>query len=110
MKMNLKSWLVGSTMLMMTATGAFAETVLNRGNSADPESLDPHKTSTVYEANILRDLFLDKAGQGIGVDRLGDHVAVAFRPQRVKEFVLAAREQRERDGFSVSMPLFEVAG
>ena len=36
---------------------AFAEVVYNRGNSADPESLDPHKTSTVYEAHILRDLF-----------------------------------------------------
>lgn len=36
---------------------ASAETVYNRGNSADPESLDPHKTSTVYEAAILRDLF-----------------------------------------------------
>ena len=42
----------------MTASGAFAEVVFNRGNSADPESLDPHKTSTVYEANILRDLFM----------------------------------------------------
>ncbi len=29
---------------------AFAEVVYNRGNAADPESLDPHKTSTVYEA------------------------------------------------------------
>jgi len=38
-------------------TPAFAEVVYNRGNSADPESLDPHKTSTIYEANILRDLF-----------------------------------------------------
>ena len=54
---GLKSWLAGCTMLAMTATGAFAEAVLNRGNSADPESLDPHKTSTTYEANILRDLF-----------------------------------------------------
>ena len=45
-------------MLAMTTTGAFAEVVYNRGNSADPESLDPHKTSTVYEANILRDLFM----------------------------------------------------
>lgn len=58
MNMNFKSWLVGTTMLVMTATGAFAEVVFNRGNSADPESLDPHKTSTVYEADILRDLFL----------------------------------------------------
>ena len=36
---------------------AFAEVVYNRGSAADPESLDPHKTSTVYEAHILRDLF-----------------------------------------------------
>src|SRR3990170_2116958 len=58
MNMNFKSWLVGTTMLVMGATGAFAEVVFNRGNSADPESLDPHKTSTIYEADILRDLFL----------------------------------------------------
>lgn len=48
---------------LLLAGGAFvapalSETVFNRGNSADPESLDPHKTSTVYEAHILRDLFL----------------------------------------------------
>ncbi len=54
---SLKSLLAGAAILAITATGAFAETVFNRGNSADPESLDPHKTSTVYEANILRDLF-----------------------------------------------------
>jgi oligopeptide transport system substrate-binding protein len=58
MNMHFKSWLVGTTMLVMGATGAFAEVVYNRGNSADPESLDPHKTSTIYEADILRDLFL----------------------------------------------------
>ncbi len=58
MQIGIKSWLVGCTMLAMTASGAFAEVVFNRGNSADPESLDPHKTSTVYEANILRDLFM----------------------------------------------------
>ena len=61
MNMNFKSWLVGTTMLAITATGAFAEVVFNRGNSADPESLDPHKTSTVTEAHILRDLFLGLA-------------------------------------------------
>ena len=55
---SLTSWLIGCSLLAMTATGAFADVVYNRGNSADPESLDPHKTSTVYEANILRDLFM----------------------------------------------------
>src|SRR5262245_13642071 len=38
-------------------TPAFAEVIYNRGNSADPESLDPHKTSTTYEAHIMRDLY-----------------------------------------------------
>ena len=57
--------LLSATMLatsLLVAAGtlsvpAFAEVVYNRGNSADPESLDPHKTSTVYEAHIMRDLF-----------------------------------------------------
>ena len=57
MNMNFKSWLAGTTMLMMTATGALAESVWNRGENSDIQSLDPHKTSTVEEANILRDLF-----------------------------------------------------
>ncbi len=55
---TLKSLLAGAALVAITATSAFAEVVFNRGNSADPESLDPHKTATVYEANILRDLFM----------------------------------------------------
>ncbi|MHA1522820.1 MAG: peptide ABC transporter substrate-binding protein [Alphaproteobacteria bacterium] len=39
------------------ASPAAAEVVYNRGNTADPETLDQHKTSTVYEAHILRDLY-----------------------------------------------------
>jgi oligopeptide transport system substrate-binding protein len=35
---------------------AQAQITYHRGNSADPETLDPHKTSTVYEAHILRDM------------------------------------------------------
>ena len=58
MNVNFKAWAVGSTMLMMSATGAFADTVWNRGANSDVQSLDPHKTSTVEEANILRDLFM----------------------------------------------------
>ena len=50
--------LVTGIILSGILTGsAFAEMIYNRGNLADPESLDPHKTSTVYEAHILRDLF-----------------------------------------------------
>lgn len=58
MKMSLKSLLLCSSILVAGASGALAETVLHRGNGGDPGSIDPHKTSTVVEANILRDLFL----------------------------------------------------
>ena len=50
--------LIAGLALAFVSTGiANAEVVYNRGNSADPESLDPHKTSTTYENHILRDLF-----------------------------------------------------
>ena len=63
MNMTIKSLLLCTSILVMTAGGAFAEMVLNRGNNGDPESLDPHKTSTVTEANILRDLFTGLVAQ-----------------------------------------------
>jgi oligopeptide transport system substrate-binding protein len=55
---TLRSLLAGAALLALTATGAFAEVIYNRGSSADPESLDPHKTSTTYEADLLRDIFM----------------------------------------------------
>jgi oligopeptide transport system substrate-binding protein len=56
----MSSWL-RRTALAAVATVAFmgaaaAQVVYHRGNGADPETLDPHKTSTVAEAHILRDL------------------------------------------------------
>ncbi|WP_442866022.1 peptide ABC transporter substrate-binding protein [Aminobacter sp. HY435] len=39
------------------AMPAFAEVVYNRGNDTDPKSLDHHKTSTVAESHISRDLY-----------------------------------------------------
>jgi oligopeptide transport system substrate-binding protein len=38
------------------ATAADAQKVFHRGNDADPETLDTHKTQTVSEAHLLRDL------------------------------------------------------
>jgi oligopeptide transport system substrate-binding protein len=43
--------------LATMATAASAEVVYHRGNTAEPETLDQHLTSTVYEAHILRDLY-----------------------------------------------------
>ncbi|UMY16954.1 peptide ABC transporter substrate-binding protein [Methylobacterium organophilum] len=39
------------------AAGAASTTLYRRGNDADPETLDPHKSSTVAEAHLLRDLY-----------------------------------------------------
>ncbi|UZF92752.1 peptide ABC transporter substrate-binding protein [Bosea sp. NBC_00550] len=38
------------------AATAQGRIVFHRGNDGDPETLDPHKTSTVAEAHLLRDL------------------------------------------------------
>nr|WP_047575609.1 peptide ABC transporter substrate-binding protein [Methylobacterium sp. ZNC0032] len=38
------------------AAAAQGRIVFHRGNDGDPETLDPHKTSTVAEAHLLRDL------------------------------------------------------
>src|SRR5258706_9424816 len=57
MNKSLRSLLLATALVTISYSAAFADMIYNRGNSADPESLDPHKTSTVYEAHILRDLF-----------------------------------------------------
>lgn len=36
---------------------ASAETVYNRGSSGDPTTLDPHRTSTTVEGDIMRDIY-----------------------------------------------------
>ncbi|RWI29906.1 MAG: peptide ABC transporter substrate-binding protein [Mesorhizobium sp.] len=60
LKNMLKATVFATTMALAAGTfytPAFAEVIYNRGTAAESESLDPHKTSTIYEANILRDLF-----------------------------------------------------
>jgi oligopeptide transport system substrate-binding protein len=41
----------------LAAGAAHAQTVFNRGYDSDPETLDPHKTSSVSEASLIRDMF-----------------------------------------------------
>ena len=49
-------WLLA--LLLFAASPAGAETVLNRGNGAEPESLDPAFAGSTMEANILGDLMV----------------------------------------------------
>ncbi len=53
-----KSLLTSAALFALMSSTAFADSVWNRGANGDVQSLDPHKTSTVEEANILRDLFM----------------------------------------------------
>ena len=60
LKTMLKATVFASTLALASGAfhaAAFAEVVYNRGSAAEPETVDPHKTSTVYEAHVLRDLF-----------------------------------------------------
>ena len=50
------TWLLAGTMLAASAGYANAVTYV-RANEGDPETLDQHKTSTVIEARVLRDLY-----------------------------------------------------
>lgn len=49
--------LLALALLYGTSSPAHADGVLMRGNDTDPATLDPHKTSTVAESRLLRDLF-----------------------------------------------------
>ena len=53
-----KSLLTGAALFALMSSVAFADSVWNRGANSDVQSLDPHKSSTVEEANILRDLYM----------------------------------------------------
>ncbi len=56
-KSSILTGLAAFLTLAMVTVSAQAEVVYHRGNTGEPETLDPHKTSTVYEAHILRDIY-----------------------------------------------------
>lgn len=53
------AWLKPTALALLLTTAATALTAATyvRGSDGDPETLDQHKTSTVTEANLLRDLY-----------------------------------------------------
>jgi oligopeptide transport system substrate-binding protein len=53
---RLKTAALATALVLGTAVAAQAETVMHRGNGAEPETLDPHKSTGVTEANIIYDL------------------------------------------------------
>ena len=58
MAIRRRTWLAGAAALAVALPARAGDPGLyRRGNDADPETLDPHRSSTVAEAHILRDLF-----------------------------------------------------
>lgn len=58
-RQHLRAALVGAILATSTLASlpAFAQVVYNRGQEADPETLDPQKISTSAEFHIMRDLY-----------------------------------------------------
>ncbi|HEV2675470.1 MAG TPA: peptide ABC transporter substrate-binding protein [Aliidongia sp.] len=56
--MRLRPALIAAIVGLLATSAAQAEHVLRRANGAEPESLDPQKTTGIYEVNIERDLFV----------------------------------------------------
>jgi len=56
MRMNWMPAFAGMTLLVL-AGPSLANDVLRRGNSVEPETLDPHRARGVSASNILRDLY-----------------------------------------------------
>ncbi|WP_144766491.1 peptide ABC transporter substrate-binding protein [Methylobacterium dankookense] len=57
MRLRRRDWLLGAAASAALPARAAGASLYRRGNDADPETLDPHRSSTVAEAHILRDLF-----------------------------------------------------
>ncbi len=57
MRHLIRKSIISAFALALSTSVAFAEMVWNRGANSDVQSLDPHKTSTVEEFNILNDLY-----------------------------------------------------
>jgi oligopeptide transport system substrate-binding protein len=57
MTSRFKARLAGAVLFALASVGgAAAQTTLNRALDGDPTTLDPHKTSTVTDGHVLRDL------------------------------------------------------
>lgn len=53
---TVRPFALAAGLVLSLAGAAMAQVVFHRGNDGDPETLDAHKTSTVSEAHLLRDL------------------------------------------------------
>lgn len=54
----LRSVFLTAILSIVGMSPAFAEVVLHRGNGTEPDTLDPHRAASVWEDNIIADMFM----------------------------------------------------
>jgi oligopeptide transport system substrate-binding protein len=94
MRLRRRDWLAGAAALATAHPAAASAPIYRRGNDADPETLDPHRSSTVAEAHILRDL----CDGLLTYDNRGAIVPGAARAWTVSEDGLTLRFDLNPDG------------
>jgi len=104
-----RRWAVGPVLgaLLLVAQAAGAEQVLRRGNSVEPETLDPHRARGVSASNILRDLYeglTTEAPDGTIVPGMAERWTVS-PDGRVYTFTLRA-DARWSDGAPLTAAAF----
>ena len=92
--MRRRDWLAGATALATVRPAQAAEPTYRRGNDADPETLDPHRSSSVPEAHILRDL----CDGLLTYDNVGALIPGAARTWTVSEDGLSLHFELRPDG------------
>ncbi len=93
-RLRLATLLLAATLLSALTAPALAETVLRRGNGAEPETLDPHAATGLPEAMIIYDLYEGLVSRG---------------PDGKYQPALAERWETAADGLSVTFTLREGA-
>jgi oligopeptide transport system substrate-binding protein len=94
MRLRRRDCLAGAAALATVRPARAAAPLYRRGNDADPETLDPHRSSTVAEAHILRDL----CDGLLSYDNRGAIIPAAARSWTVSEDGLTFRFALSADG------------
>ena len=106
--LSIATGLITATAIGFAAT-SLAAAELRIGNPGEPDTLDPHLSTTVYESHILRDLFLGLVTQ----DAAGRSIPGAAESWTVSDdglvYTFTLRDHNWSDGTPVTASDFEFA-
>ncbi len=101
--------LIAATAIGMSTAATLQAAELRIGNPGEPDTLDPHHSTTVYESNILREMFLGLVTQ----DAAGKAIPGAAESWTVSDdglvYTFTLRDHTWSDGTPVTAGDFEFA-